>query len=111
MITRARKSNEASETAKNKKPRGSLSAISLSPVLSSLDSTDWRGTARILPAKFNEKKNKGEFFLLEKQHENLIVAAVTKWEMLAATNAMWKWAAVKNYNYLLQYFIFCLNKL
>ena len=33
-----------------------------------------------------ELKNKGDIFLLEKQHENF-VAAVTKWEMLAATNA------------------------
>ena len=31
-------------------------------------------------------KNKGDIFLLEEQHENF-VAAVTKWEMLAATNA------------------------
>ena len=31
-------------------------------------------------------KKKGYIFLLEKQHENFI-AAVTKWEMLAATNA------------------------
>ena len=57
------------------------------------------------PAKLNEKlkgdrdlerdiKNKGDIFLLEEQHENF-VAAVTKWEMLAATNAKWKWAAVK----------------
>ena len=56
------------------------------------------------PAKLNEKKgdrdleremkNKGGIFLLEEQHENF-VAAVTKWEMLAATNAKWKWAAVK----------------
>ena len=50
------------------------------------------------PAKLNEKKgdragglereikNKGGIFLLEEQHENF-VAAVTKWEMLAATNA------------------------
>ena len=29
------------------------------------------------------KKNKGDIFLLEEQHENF-VAAVTKWEMLAA---------------------------
>ena len=41
-----------------------------------------------------EKKNKGDLFLLEEQHENF-VAAVAKWEMLAATNARWKWAAVK----------------
>ena len=41
-----------------------------------------------------EIKNKGDIFLLEEQHENF-VAAVTKWEMLAATNARWKWAAVK----------------
>ena len=48
------------------------------------------------PAKLNEKKgdrdlereikNKGDIFLFEEQHENF-VAAVTKWEMLAATNA------------------------
>ena len=59
------------------------------------------------PAKLNEKKgdrdlereikNKGDIFLLEEQHENF-VAAVTKWEMLAATNARWKWAAVKKVN-------------
>ena len=45
------------------------------------------------PAKLNEKKgdrglereikNKGDIFLLEEQHENL-VAAATKWEMLEA---------------------------
>ena len=46
------------------------------------------------PSKLNEKKNKGEICLLEEQHENF-AAAVTKWEMLAATNARWKWAAVK----------------
>ena len=53
------------------------------------------------PAKLNEKKGdrdlereiKKGHFLLEEQHENF-VAAVTKWEMLAATNARWKWAAV-----------------
>ena len=33
-----------------------------------------------------EMKNKGDIFLLEEQHENF-VAAVKKWEMLAATNA------------------------
>ena len=33
-----------------------------------------------------EIKNKGDIFSLEEQHENS-VAAVTKWEMLAATNA------------------------
>ena len=50
------------------------------------------------PAKLNEKKgdraeglereikNKGDIFLLEEQHENFL-AAVKKWEMLAATNA------------------------
>ena len=45
------------------------------------------------PAKLNEKKgdrnlekNKGDIFLLEEQDENF-VAAVTKREMLAATNA------------------------
>ena len=48
------------------------------------------------PAKLNEKKgdrdfeqeikNKGDIFLLEEQPENF-VTAVTKWEMLAATNA------------------------
>ena len=31
---------------------------------------------------------------MEEQHENF-VAAVTKWEMLTATNARKKWAAVK----------------
>ena len=57
------------------------------------------------PAKLNEKKgrdrglereikNRGDIFLLEERRENF-VAAVTKWEMLAATNARWKWAAVK----------------
>ena len=49
------------------------------------------------PTKLNEKKgdrdlereikNKGDIFLLEEQHENF-VAAVTKWEMLAAANQM-----------------------
>ena len=38
------------------------------------------------PAKLNEEKNKGDIFSLEKQHEHF-VAAVTKCEMLAATNA------------------------
>ena len=57
-----------------------------------------------MPAKLNEKKGdrdlereinkKGDSFLLQEQHDNF-VAAVRKWEMLAATNAMWKWAAVK----------------
>ena len=55
------------------------------------------------PAKLNEKKgdrdlerekNKGDIFLLEEQNENF-VAAVAKWEILAGTNARWKWAAVK----------------
>ena len=56
------------------------------------------------PAKVNEKKSdrdldremkdKGDTFLLEEQHENF-VTEVTKCEMLAATNARWKWAAVK----------------
>ena len=41
-----------------------------------------------------EIKNKEDIFLLEEQQENF-VAAVTKWEMLAATNARWKWAALK----------------
>ena len=51
------------------------------------------------PAKINEKKgdrglergtkNKGDIFLLEEQHENF-VAAVTKREILAATNARLK---------------------
>ena len=46
------------------------------------------------PAKLNEKKgnrdlergikNKADIFLFKEQHENF-VAAVTKWEMLAAT--------------------------
>ena len=54
------------------------------------------------PAKLNEKKGdtnlereikktKETFFL----EGNNIVATVTKGEMLAATNARWKWAAVK----------------
>ena len=48
------------------------------------------------PAKLNEKKgdrglereikNRGNIFSLEEEQENF-VAAVTKWEMLAATNA------------------------
>ena len=45
------------------------------------------------PAKLNKKKGdrdlereiKGDIFLLEEKHEDF-VAAVTKWEMLAATN-------------------------
>ena len=41
-----------------------------------------------------EKKNKGAIFLLEEQRENF-VAALTKQEMLEATNARWTWAAVK----------------
>ena len=39
-------------------------------------------------------KKKGDIFLLEEQHENF-VGAVIKWEMLAATNARWKWTTVK----------------
>ena len=46
------------------------------------------------PSKKQKQKNKGDIFLLEEQHENF-VTAVTKWELLAATNARWKWAAVK----------------
>ena len=46
MVMRARKWSYKRVKVKNKKPRGSSpSAISLSPVLPSLDSTDWRGTA------------------------------------------------------------------
>ena len=41
------------------------------------------------PAKLNEKKAKETFFLLEVQHENF-VAAVTKLEMPAVTNARLK---------------------
>ena len=41
-----------------------------------------------------KKKNTGGIFLLEEQKENF-EAAVTKWEMLAATNSRWKWAAVE----------------
>ena len=37
-------------------------------------------------SRTRDKTNKGDIFLLEEQHENL-VAAVTKSEMLAATNA------------------------
>ena len=40
------------------------------------------------------KKNKWDIFLLEEQPEKF-VAAVTTWEMLAATIARWNWAAVK----------------
>ena len=32
--------------------------------------------------------------MLEKQHENF-VAAVRTWEILAATNAKWKWPSAK----------------
>ena len=55
MVTRARKSSEASAERKKTRSRGeaweeaspvSLSAILLSPVLPSLNSTDWRETAR-----------------------------------------------------------------
>ena len=55
------------------------------------------------PGKLNDKKGNRDLereiktkdiFLLEEQHENF-VTAVTKWELLAATNARWKWAAVK----------------
>ena len=35
----------------------------------------------------------GDTFLLEEQHEKFVAAK--KWEMLPATNARWKWAAVK----------------
>ena len=37
-------------------------------------------------SKVRDKRNKGDIFLLKEQHENL-VAALTKGEMLAATNA------------------------
>ena len=37
-------------------------------------------------SRARDKKTKEKFFLLKEQHENL-VAAVTKWEMLAATSA------------------------
>ena len=56
------------------------------------------------PVKLNEKKgnrnlerdikNKGDSFFVEKQHENF-AAALTKWEILAATNVKWKWGAAK----------------
>ena len=36
------------------------------------------------------QKKQRRHFLLEEQREN-VVAAVTTWEILAATNAMWKW--------------------
>ena len=59
------------------------------------------------PAKLNERKgdrdlereikNNGDIFLLE-EHENF-VAAVTKWEMLASTNARRKWAALNENTY------------
>ena len=41
-----------------------------------------------------EIKNKGDIFLPGERHENF-VAVVRKWEMVAATNARWKWTAVK----------------
>ena len=37
-------------------------------------------------SRARDKKQRRDIFLLEEQHENFI-AAVTKWEMLAATNA------------------------
>ena len=50
------------------------------------------------PAKLNVIKGdrdlERDIFFVEKQHDNF-VAVVAKWEMLAATNARWKWAAVK----------------
>ena len=49
------------------------------------------------PAKLNEKKGDRDLereIKNRRKHENF-VATVTKWEMLAATNARWKWAAVK----------------
>ena len=59
------------------------------------------------PAKLNEEKgdrdlereikNRGDISLLEEQHENF-VAAVTKWELLATTNARRKWVTVKIVN-------------
>ena len=59
------------------------------------------------PAKLNERKgdrdlereikNNGDIFLLQ-EHENF-VAAVTKWEMLASTNARRKCAAVNENTY------------
>ena len=43
------------------------------------------------PAKVSEKKGNGD-----KKKNKKFVVAVTKWEMLAATNnARWKWAAVE----------------
>ena len=47
-------------------------------------------TARLVsqnnPLRQRSRATKEPFFLLEEQHENF-VAAVTKWEMLATTNA------------------------
>ena len=37
-------------------------------------------------SRARDKKQRRHIFLLEERHENF-VAAVTKWEMLAATNA------------------------
>ena len=45
-------------------------------------------------SRARDKKQRRHIFLLEEQHENF-VAVVTKWEMLAATNARRKWAAEK----------------
>ena len=66
---------------------------------------EYRARKSLRPAKLNEKKGDRDlereikkemrhFFLLEGQHENFI-AAVIKWEMLAVTNARWKWVVVK----------------
>ena len=45
-------------------------------------------------SRARDKKQRTHIFLLEEQHGNF-VAVVTKWEMLAATNARRKWAAEK----------------
>ena len=45
-------------------------------------------------AVVDESEEWSGYFLLEEQHENFLTA-VTTWEMLAAINGRWKWAAVK----------------
>ena len=49
------------------------------------------------PAKLNENKGDGDLEREKKSKEDIffVVAAVKKWEMLAVTNARWKWTAVK----------------
>ena len=77
-----------------RKPRSHV--IILIAQFLSAKQTDKKRESRRQASKLKEKKGdrvlereikKETFFLLEEQHEN-VVAAVTKWEMLAATNQM-----------------------